>query len=218
MRLIDADALVERICGKSCGCHRNECGYTYDEDGCNSCSMVREIEDTHTIDVQPVQMGERKKGAIITGYQGIGKSTLAGNKNGYIDLESGNFFVDGKRDENWFVVYGKIALNLAQQGYRVFISSHSEVRKWIAEHHKLVPIYACFPSFSLKHAWISKLKQRWKSSQLDKDYKAWQNAECRFDESIKELHEANGFIPIVIHDTDYSLEQLIDAKLVYVHC
>ena len=37
---------------------------------------------------------------IIVGYQWIGKSTLANNETGVIDLESSNFFVDGKRDEN----------------------------------------------------------------------------------------------------------------------
>ena len=49
-RLIDATALVEKICGDSCGCHRDECGYTYAENGCDNCSKVREIEEAPTID------------------------------------------------------------------------------------------------------------------------------------------------------------------------
>lgn len=36
---------------------------------------------------------------IIIGYQGIGKSTLAKNSLKYIDLESGNFWINGERDE-----------------------------------------------------------------------------------------------------------------------
>jgi len=34
---------------------------------------------------------------IVIGYQGIGKSTLSKTNDKYIDLESGNFFVDGTR-------------------------------------------------------------------------------------------------------------------------
>ena len=62
-----------------------------------------------------------KRGAIISGYQGIGKSTLSKAGNGYIDLESGNFFADGYRADDWYVVYSQIAIHLAEQGYRVFI-------------------------------------------------------------------------------------------------
>lgn len=57
MRPIDADAPVEKICGESCGCHRNECGFTYEEDGCDSCAEVREIEEAPTIDAAPVRRG-----------------------------------------------------------------------------------------------------------------------------------------------------------------
>ena len=60
---------------------------------------------------------------IYVGYQGIGKSSIAG-KNKCIDLESGNFWVDGKRDENWYIIYCNIAQHLSEQGYNVFLSSH----------------------------------------------------------------------------------------------
>ena len=40
---------------------------------------------------------------IIIGYQGIGKSTLAGH-NSVIDLESGNFWNDGKRIDDWYII------------------------------------------------------------------------------------------------------------------
>ena len=65
---------------------------------------------------------------IISGYQGIGKSSLAG-KNNCIDLESGNFWVDGKRADDWYKPYCQIANHLSQQGYTVFVSSHEVVRK-----------------------------------------------------------------------------------------
>ena len=61
---------------------------------------------------------------IISGYQGIGKSSLAG-KNNCIDLESGNFWVDGKRADDWYKQYCQIANHLTEQGYRVFFSRES---------------------------------------------------------------------------------------------
>lgn len=42
-RLIDADKTISKICGNSCGCHLEECGY--DE----PCFSVRRIESAPTI-------------------------------------------------------------------------------------------------------------------------------------------------------------------------
>ena len=89
---------------------------------------------------------------IIIGYQGIGKSTLAKNDLRYIDLESSNFFVNGKRDENWYIIYCSIAEHLSQQGYRVFVSSHEVVRKQLENSKEKV--YVCHPRLDLKDLWI----------------------------------------------------------------
>ena len=151
-----------------------------------------------------------ENGCIISGYQGIGKSTLAKKTSGYIDLESGNFFVNGTRNSDWYISYCQIAVHLAEQGYRVFVSSHAVVREYLASLPKATDLFVCFPSYSLKDAWIRKLEGRYQSSCLDKDYRAWQNAVARYDENIKELHETNGFIPVVIHDMNYSLDALLN--------
>ena len=153
------------------------------------------------------------KGAIISGYQGIGKSTLAASGKGYIDLESGNFFVDGKRDDNWYIIYGQIAVNLAAQGYRVFVSSHKVVRDWLAANNGGTPLFTVSPSDTLKEAWIKKLENRYRRSKLDKDYRAWQNAVDRYSENIKELHESEGFTPVVIRYMDYSLRTIIERAI-----
>lgn len=42
-RLIDADELIKRICGKKCGCYRNECGND------TTCDIVRLIEEHPTV-------------------------------------------------------------------------------------------------------------------------------------------------------------------------
>ena len=184
----------------------DDCEYFDDSGG----EYVDPIDYIAPEQVKPV---EWDKGAIISGYQGIGKSTLAKAGSGYIDLESGNFFVAGSRADNWYIPYCQIAIHLAEQGYRVFISSHSVVREHLASLPKTVPLFVCFPSYSLQEAWINKLKSRYELTGKDKDYRAWKNAEDRYASNIKELHETKGFVPIVIHDMDYSLSRLIDS-----HC
>ena len=45
---------------------------------------------------------------IVIGYQGIGKSTYSNKDITCIDLESGNFWVDGVRLDDWYKVYNMI--------------------------------------------------------------------------------------------------------------
>lgn len=163
----------------------------------------------HGVTVQ--KHGRWERGAIISGYQGIGKSTLAGVGSGYIDLESGNFFVGGKRADDWYIPYCQIAIHLAEQGYRVFVSSHAVVREYLASLPRTVDLFVCFPAYSLRRGWVKKLETRYKLSQKDKDYRAWKNAEDRYADNIRELYETKGFVPIVIHSLNYDLGRLIDS-------
>ena len=138
---------------------------------------------------------------IVIGYQGIGKSTLAGKRN-CIDLESGNFWVDGKRDEKWYIPYCQIANHLSQQGFTVFVSSHEVVREELKKSEEKV--YVICPSTDLKYDWITKLQTRWKTTELNKDYKAYMNAIGRYSENIGELMNS-GFDVVVLDSIDYSL-------------
>lgn len=142
---------------------------------------------------------------IISGYQGIGKSTLGGVDN-CIDLESGNFWVDGKRADDWYKAYCQIAEHLSSQGYVVFVSSHKPVREELENSEENV--YVICPSLDLKDEWIEKLRNRYEETGLDKDYRALVNAEERYDENITEL--INGGLECVIIDNmDYSLPEMI---------
>lgn len=147
------------------------------------------------------------KGFIVVGYQGIGKSTLANSGNGrYIDLESSNFFVDNNRASNWATIYANIAESLANQGYIVFVSSHTEVR--IALHNSCCDVGLIFPDTSLKDAWILKLKNRYFETENEKDFKAWQNAKKLYEVSIRDLM----YSPkksCIIYDMNYNLETII---------
>lgn len=143
---------------------------------------------------------------IISGYQGIGKSTLAG-KNNYIDLESGNFWVDGKRSDDWYKPYCQIANHLSEQGYIVFVSSHKEVRKELECSNE--PVFVIFPSINLKEQWVKKLEERYEKTNLDKDYRALMNAKDRYKENISELMLGN-LAFYEIDKIDYNLENIID--------
>ena len=143
---------------------------------------------------------------IFIGYQGIGKSTLAGY-NRYIDLESGNFWINGKRDENWYIPYCNIAEHLSEQGYRVFTSSHEVVRNYLSTSKE--DCFVVYPALHLKDEWIVKLKLRYENSKLDKDYKAYMNAVDRYEDNIKEIANS-GFNCIEIDSMDYNLDELIE--------
>lgn len=143
---------------------------------------------------------------IIVGYQGIGKSTLAG-KDGCIDLESCNFWVDGKRSDDWYKIYCQIANHLSKQGYTVFVSSHEVVRKELKNSKEFV--YVVCPSLNLRYEWIDKLRKRYETSGLEKDYKALMNAEDRYCENIGEL--MCGDLPYYrITGMDYDLGQIVN--------
>ena len=143
---------------------------------------------------------------IISGYQGIGKSSLAG-KNNCIDLESGNFWVDGKRADDWYKPYCQIANHLSEQGYTVFVSSHEVVRKELEKSKE--PVYVIFPAIDLKDKWIKKLEDRYNNTKLDKDYRALMNAKDRYKENITELMQGNlKFYEIT--RINYHLDDIID--------
>ena len=142
---------------------------------------------------------------IYTGYQGIGKSAIAG-KDTFIDLESGNFWIDGKRDDNWFKIYCNIAIHLSNQGYTVLMSSHKAVRdEFNSRNQTFVTIS---PAPELEEQWIERLQKRYDNDKSEKNYKALENAKDKYQENTKELRtEKNS---LVISTIDYDLSEVID--------
>ena len=71
-----------------------------------------------------------------------------------------------------------------------------------------------YPSIRLKDEWIEKLKARYANTQLDKDYKAWINAEQMYDQNIEDLADFDravkyGFIRYEIGGMTYDLRKII---------
>ena len=167
---------------------------------------------------QEVKLGEsimsrirNEKGMIVIGYQGIGKSTVASKQYGIIDLESSNFKVDGERDENWYIIYCRIAVSLARQGYIVLISSHecvrSELRKYEDEGEYTVVVIC--PHYMLKDQWIQRLYNRYIQDRSTKNYAAWKDAEAHFLDSIQSMAQNVVFSIIFLNSMDYDLSGLI---------
>ena len=129
---------------------------------------------------------------IIIGYQGIGKSTLVKKRHDVIDLESSKVcFSNGIRPEKWWEIYCNIAIDLHSQGYKVFTSSHKQVRDYFNnvsnELLNMTDLYAIVPSLDMENAWVNKLEYRYAHSKLEKDYKAYMNAKDRYMDNIMEI-------------------------------
>lgn len=147
---------------------------------------------------------------IVIGYQGIGKSTYSNKDVTCIDLESGNFWVDGVRLDDWYKVYCNIANHLSKQGYTVFVSSHQVVRDELKKSDEQVCIV--YPSHSLKAEWVQRLYDRYYNSHLDKDYKAWRNAEERYDENIDEMISDGKYFSVYeIKSMDYNVNKIVET-------
>lgn len=139
---------------------------------------------------------------IVIGFPGIGKTTLAGD--GFIDLESSNFVrSDGKRDEEWYITYGRIAEDLSRQGYTVFVSSHELVQHFFKTSNE--EVVAVFPTADLWKEWANKLAERYFTDPSEKNKRAAVFMYQHGRTALKELREA-GFRNIELGSMDYWLE------------
>ena len=145
---------------------------------------------------------------VVVGYQGIGKSTLAAKDKDFIDLESGNFFINGIRESYWYLIYCNIAESLSQQGYTVLVSSHAQVRQRLKKSTE--EVIAIVPNPNLKDRWIKKLFNRYESSKLEKDKKAYMNAKERCEENIQEIMDDCRVTVTIDNMDNYNLCDLIN--------
>ena len=152
-----------------------------------------------------------KKGQIICGFPAIGKSTLAKHKN-YIDLDSSLFTIQSnngaEKNSNWVITYINVAKMLANKGFTVFISTHSEVRNYLKE--KEIEFTVIYPKLELEEAWIERLRQRFEQSGKDADFRAFRFIQNNYKNAVVELQIEKKRIEI--ESMDYSLIDLIERK------
>lgn len=161
---------------------------------------------------------------IITGYQGIGKSTLASKYDKIIDLESSSFWKTEEvygiekrtRPDDWHIYYCQVAMHLSSQGYIVFVSSHAEVRKFLGFHNPDCSHYcAIYPYKKVKEDWLKKLKDRYLDSNSDKDLRAYEFAVNNYDQSTYDMWYESQYgeeyykAVKIIEDINYNLEDLV---------
>ena len=155
---------------------------------------------------------ENKRGLIVIGYQGIGKTSLASDiSNKVIDFESSLFKQpNGLRRDDWYVTYCKQAISIANQGFVVCTSSHKSVRQ---EFEKTKPdtvdILSVYPSLELKDLWIKRLRQRHLVDMSEKNTAALIDAMTNYEKSIEDMENDILFYKIVLESTNYRLFNLI---------
>ena len=158
-----------------------------------------------------------KKGLIICGYPGIGKSSIAGWNN-CIDLESSYFSRDEKGfalcDEDWVTKYCKLAFDIARQGFTVLLSCHVMVRNKLKEikdmksNYFYPPVVIFCPRADMKEAWGIRLMKRYNETNLDKDFRALEGAMRSWNRNMIWMTEQNFpiYCPMSI---DYDLRDYI---------
>jgi hypothetical protein len=93
----------------------------------------------------------KKEGNIICGFAGIGKSTLADEYLGFVDLESTPF------EKDWYR-YVKVATHMANNGYIVLLSCHKELRKELRSQN--IDYLLALPPEDKKEEYIQRYKNR----------------------------------------------------------
>ena len=147
---------------------------------------------------------------IIIGFPGIGKSSVTRaydgdtNTTGYIDLESSNFV----KDDNWVKEYCDLAIDLELQGYKVFVSSHKNVREYLSEKQAVFPdIVEVFPSKEMRTEWLNRLESRYMKCKTDKNERALSYMCSNFDDAVDEMeHDA------IIHKVRITKENMNDVQ------
>ena len=149
--------------------------------------------------------------AIIFGYPGIGKSTLARNNKDFIDLESSVFKIDGVRDPNWYKVYVDMAIHIADSGRIVFMSTHPLTRDYILgrleeKGIKDIDVLLVYPDISLKDFWVQKVSSRYEDNPSSKNLTALNKVKNDFEEDIKGLEQDTRFEHLVFKIPYYRLD------------
>ena len=120
---------------------------------------------------------------VIIGFPCIGKSSVSIVERGYIDLES-SFY---KKDEGWEIGYCEQAINLSNQGYFVFVSSHNEVREYLEKNQDKCHIMEIFPDESLESEWIERALNRYNKTKEEKDKRAFEYIKNNFSFSVQQM-------------------------------
>jgi len=131
---------------------------------------------------------------IICGFAGVGKSTLAKNVKGFVDLESTPF----KKDWD---IYSDVAIHMANNGYQVMTSCHKELREILKQKGANYKVYT--PTKDEKYQYLQKYKERGNDENFLKLF------EENFDKFVEEIEKTETNI-FWLHGR--SLQDVLKAK------
>lgn len=151
---------------------------------------------------------------IISGFPGVGKSTLArgyirSEDHVFIDLESSCFGPPSERDPNWHKSYVRMADYLSRQGFHVLISSHYAVQTALQMIETDQVRAVLYPSIDLEDAWIERLRRRYEESGLEKDKRAFETAKEIYRPAVMNMSVSPIPNHIVLKSMDYNLRDEI---------
>ena len=147
---------------------------------------------------------------ILVGYPGVGKSSISNRMDGFVDLESSNFSINGSKDLGWVAPYINVAIDLHRQGYDVFVSSHFVVRNELKKRVRdgeidNSDVLLIYPSIDLKEEWIGKLKKRYEEDHIDGHLRAYERSKNYYDTDINDMRADKDFANLLLDKMNYSL-------------
>lgn len=169
---------------------------------------------------------------IYIGYPCIGKTTLAKEKNNFIDLESSHFFNSNSKanpsvlyittdvtstDYNKYENYCNLAIDLNNQNFNVFVSSHRQVTDYLINYYKNIgqtsELCIIYPAEDLYADWSRRAFERYLKDKSDKNKRALDRILEHYAEDIdylKRLCKTENINSIEIAEIDYKLTNYIN--------
>ncbi len=127
--------------------------------------------------------------AIICGFAGIGKSYLALNQAGFVDLESTPF------EKDW-ALYVQVALHMQKNGYKVMLSCHKDLRKELKKRN--AEYIVVIPKKEHKQAYIQRYKNRGNTQEFvelfEKNFEIFINEIKRDEANILEIEQKQHYL------------------------
>ena len=169
---------------------------------------------------------------IYIGYPCIGKTTLAKEKNNFIDLES-SYFSNSNSKVNPSVLYitadatstdyhshenyCNLAIDLNNQNFNVFVSSHKQVTDYLINSYKHIgqtnKLCIIYPAEDLYEDWSRRAFERYLKDKSDKNKRALDRILEHYAEDInylKRLCKTENIHSIEIAEIDYKLINYIN--------
>ena len=154
---------------------------------------------------------------IYIGYPWIGKTTLSKERNNFIDLESSYFSPFSSAAPANYLTYCSLAMDLNNQNFNVFVSSHRQVTDYLVNSYKHIgqanELCIIYPAEDLEENWSRKAFERYLKDKSDKNKRALDRILEHYAEDIdylKRLWCAKNSNSIEIAEMNYKLIDYIE--------